>query len=102
MVAKKPAAKNWRRRFEDPVPLASGRALLTFRDAALHIQRLPPAEQRKLHWQNATSILIAAAEGRDFRMHARIALLQAINHGRATPAPTARRKKPRVYRVIPA
>lgn len=91
---------SWSARFEDPVPLGSGRALLSLRDAARYIQRLPPSDQRKLHWQTATSVLISVAEGRDFLMHARIAMLRAINHGRPPPGPRRRGKRAKAYRVI--
>jgi hypothetical protein len=92
----------WSDRFEDPIPLPGGRALVTFEDAAGYIQKLPRTTHRLPEWQTATEILIAAAEGRDFRMHARIAVLKALNRDRPPPAPGPRRKKARVYRVIPA
>ena len=89
----------WSDRFEDRIPLPRGRTLATLRDAASYIQKLPKAEQHQPHWQTAIEILIATAEGRDFHMHARIAMLRALNHGR--PAPAGPRKKPaRRYRVI--
>jgi hypothetical protein len=71
--------KGWRRRFEDPIPLPRGRQLVTLKDAADHIMKLPKAEQKLEEWQTATSCLIGAAEGRDFLMHARIGILRALN-----------------------
>jgi hypothetical protein len=89
---------DWNRRFDDPIPLGDGRKLLTLRDAGRYIQSLPAAEQRKVQWQTATSILLAAAEGRDFPMHARIAVAKAI----ALPkAPVEKRRRAaKKYRVI--
>jgi hypothetical protein len=41
--------------------------------------KLPKVEQKLEEWQTATEILIRAAEGRDFMMHARIGILWAIH-----------------------
>jgi hypothetical protein len=40
---------------------------------------LTKAEQKLEEWQTATGCLIGAAEGRDFLMHARIGVMQALN-----------------------
>lgn len=69
----------WQHRFEDPIPLPRGRQLVTLKDAARHIQKLPNAEQHIREWQTAVGILIDAAEGRDSVMHARIGVMQALN-----------------------
>ncbi len=90
----------WKQRFDDPVSLPAGGMLLTLEDAAGYIQRLPKAEQRKLHWQTAISILIGAAEGRDFMMHARIGLLTALYHDAPPPEKLPRRKAAKQYRII--
>jgi hypothetical protein len=39
-----------------------------------------------------------AAEGRDFLMHARIAMLRAINHGQPQPGREPRQKRAKTYR----
>jgi hypothetical protein len=36
--------KGWQRRFEDPIPLPRGRQLVTLKDAADYIMKLPKAE----------------------------------------------------------
>jgi hypothetical protein len=69
----------WRRRFDDPIPLPRGRQLVTLKDAADYIMKLPKAEQDLKEWQTAVRCLIGAAEGRDFLMHARIGMLRALN-----------------------
>jgi hypothetical protein len=89
----------WSTPFDDPVHLEDGRQLVTLRDAARYIQQLPAADQTKPHWQTATSILITVAEGRDFVMHARIAMLRAINHGRPAPI-EPRRKRAKAFKII--
>jgi hypothetical protein len=73
----------WSDRFDDPIPLPNGRELVTLEDAAGYIVKLSRAKQKLEHWQTAADILIKAAEGRDFKMHARIAMLQAIHHNEA-------------------
>jgi hypothetical protein len=70
---------SWSRAFDEPIPLPRGRQLVTFKDAANYIQKLPKAEQDLVEWQAATACLIGAAEGRDFIMHARIGMLRALN-----------------------
>jgi hypothetical protein len=42
---------------------------------------LPKKVHDAPHWQLATAQLIDAAEGRNFIMHGRIAVLKALNHG---------------------
>jgi hypothetical protein len=70
---------HWSRRFDDPIPLPGGRQLLTPKNAADYIMRLPKAEQALPEWQTAIGCLIGAAERRDFLMHARIGMLRALN-----------------------
>ena len=36
--------KGWRRRFDEPVPLPRGRQLVTLKDAADYVMKLPKAE----------------------------------------------------------
>jgi hypothetical protein len=70
---------DWSREFDDPIPLPRGRQLVTLKDAAGYIMKLPKAEQDLTEWQTAAGCLIGAAEGRDFLMHARIGMLRALN-----------------------
>ena len=53
--------------------------MLTLKDAASYIMKLPQADQKPEEWQTAGEILIKAAEGRDFLMHARIGMLRALH-----------------------
>jgi hypothetical protein len=71
--------RGWQRQFDDPVSLPNGRQLVTLKDAADYIMKLPKAEQNLAEWQTAIGCLIGAAEGRDFLMHARIGMLRALN-----------------------
>jgi hypothetical protein len=71
--------QGWQRKFEDPIPLPAGRAIVMLQDAADYIMKLPKAEQNLAEWQAATEALIMAAEGRGPLMHARIGMLRALN-----------------------
>jgi hypothetical protein len=55
-------AKGWNRPFVDPIPLPKGRQLVTLKDAARYIQKLPKAEQQIEEWQTAVEVLILVAE----------------------------------------
>ena len=65
------------RRFDDPIPLPRGRQLVTLKDAADYIMKLPKAGQNHERWQTAIHCLIGAAEGR-LHMHAEIGMLRAL------------------------
>jgi hypothetical protein len=73
-------AGGWRSRFDAPIVLADGTELVTLRDAIRHLVDTVPARERK-HPRVlvAATVLIDAAEGRDFMMHARIAVIRALN-----------------------
>jgi hypothetical protein len=70
---------SWSREFEDPIALPRGRQLVTLKDGADYIMKLPKAEQAQPEWQTATEALIMAAEGRGPLMHARVGVLRALN-----------------------
>jgi hypothetical protein len=72
--------RGWKRKFEDPIPLARGRHLVTLEDAARYIQKLPKAEQQIEEWQTAIEVLILVAEsGGGPTMMARIGVMRALN-----------------------
>jgi hypothetical protein len=71
---------DWKRAFDDPIPLPRGRQLVTLEDAAAYIMKLPKAEQDLEEWQTAVACLIGAAEGPrlpDARAHR--LMLRALN-----------------------
>jgi hypothetical protein len=69
----------WSTSFEDPIPLPDGRWLLTLRDAAEHITKLPKAEFSAPEWQAAMEALILVAESGGPTMLARIGVVRALN-----------------------
>ena len=69
----------WSTPFEDPIPLPDGRRLLTLRDAASYITKLPKAEHSAPEWQAAMEALILVAETGGPTMLARIGVMRALN-----------------------
>jgi hypothetical protein len=69
----------WSAPFEDPIPLPNGRQLVTLRDAADYITKLPKAEHSVAEWQAAMEALILVAETGGPTMLARIGVMRALN-----------------------
>jgi len=77
--------------FDAPIPLP--------KDAAAYVQKLPKATQQRRESQIAVHCLIDVAEGRDFIMHARIGVLQALNRNKPQ-AIVEQRKAAKKYRIV--
>lgn len=90
----------WQRRFEDPIPLPKGKPLVTLRDAGDYIAGLSAKAQRAAHWQTAAEAVLMAAQGRGPLMHARIAMMKALNFGKPEPPLERRGKRVKAYRII--
>ena len=56
-----------------------GRQLVTLKDAAKYIQKLPNAEQHLEEWQAAVEALLLVVELNGLTMMARIGMLRALN-----------------------
>ena len=69
----------WARQFYEPIPLPNGRKLLTLRDVALYITKLPKAEHDAKEWQAAMQALLLVAEHDGPTMLARIGVMRALN-----------------------
>jgi hypothetical protein len=70
--------KGWQRRFDEPIPLPKGKKLVTLRDAALYITKLPKAEHDAEEWQAAMEALLLVADDGP-TMFARIGVMRALN-----------------------
>jgi hypothetical protein len=70
---------DWSRAFDDPIPLPRGRQLVTLKDAANYIQKLPKAEQDLEEWQATVEALLLVAELSCPTMMARIGMPRALN-----------------------
>ena len=64
--------------FEDPIPLPDGRQLLTLKDAADYIMKLPKEQSDLAQWQIAIEALMLCSRGGG-PMLARIAFMKALN-----------------------
>jgi hypothetical protein len=69
----------WDQVFFDPIRLSDGRNLITLRDAALYITKLPKAEHDAEEWQAAMAALLLVAEHDGPTMFARIGVMRALN-----------------------
>jgi hypothetical protein len=92
--------KGWTRNFDVPIPLPSGRKLITLRDAALYITKLPNAEHDAPEWQTAMDILLKVAERGWPEIFANIAMLQALRRHKPKPAAAPRRKLAKAYKIV--
>jgi hypothetical protein len=73
---------SWSTPFSDPIELPNGRKLVTLKDAARYIQKLPKATHDLPHWQDAVEHLMRASAGSPaWLMFARMFMLRAMNHG---------------------
>jgi hypothetical protein len=68
---------SWDQRFYDPTPLPGRKPLITLRDAAQYITKLPKAEHDAPEWQAAMQALLLVAEHNGPTMFARIGLMRA-------------------------
>ena len=91
---------SWSQHFADPIPLPDGRTLITLRDAGTYVASLPAAELNLPHWQTAAELLLLVGDHGGDPMLPRIAMMQALNHGRPDPKPAPRVKPARAYRII--
>jgi hypothetical protein len=78
------AAKGWSRCFDESI-VPRGKPLITLKDAANYILKLPNSKQLSPEWQAAVEAVIMAAEDRGPLMHAHVGMMLAL-HG-AKPIP---------------
>jgi hypothetical protein len=78
-MARRGIVADWSREFDEPIHLPRGRQLVTLKDAAEYIQKLPEAEQLLEAWQAAVEALLLVVELNGPTMMARIGLLRALN-----------------------
>jgi hypothetical protein len=69
----------WNRPFDDPIPLPRGRQLVTLKDAANYITKLPKAEHDVHEWQAAMEALLLVADHGGPTMFALIGMMRALN-----------------------
>jgi hypothetical protein len=70
---------SWDQRFFEPIELPNGKKLVTLRDAAEYITKLPKAEHDAAEWLAAMQALLLVAEHDGPTMFARIGVMRALN-----------------------
>ena len=91
---------SWDQRFDEPIPLPNGKKLITLRDAALYITKLPKAEHDAEEWQTAMEALLLVADHDGPTMFARIGVMRALNHRKQVAKIAPRRKRARAYKIV--
>jgi hypothetical protein len=71
--------------------MPGGRELVTLRDAADYIMKLPKAEQHLEQWQAAVEALLLVVELNGPTMMARIGIMRALNRGHIREFDTTRK-----------
>jgi len=79
--------KGWHRTFDDPIPLPGGGQLLTLRNAANYITKLPKCQHDAPAWQAAIEALIIVAEHGGPTMFARTKMMRAPYPQNTTTSP---------------
>ena len=75
---------SWSTHFVDPIVLPDGRKLLTLKDAADYVTKLPKEQSDLAQWQVAIEALMLCSRGGD-PMLARIAFMKALNRNVVIP-----------------
>jgi hypothetical protein len=71
--------RGWSRKFEDPITVQRGPHLVTLRDAATYITKLPKVEHAAPEWQAAMEALLLVVDLGGPTMFARIGVVRALN-----------------------
>ena len=90
---------SWDQQFYDPIILPGRKPLVTLRDAAQFIIKLPKAERDADEWQAAMQAPVLVAEQDGPTMFARIGVMRALHRHEPKAAPAPRRKRAKVYKV---
>lgn len=90
----------WDQQFADPIAPPKGNPLQTLRDAGHYVAALPAREQNKPHWREATKLLLLVGNHGGDPMIARIAMMQALNHGKPKPISGPRVRRSKAVRII--
>ena len=80
--------------------LPGRKPLVTLRDGALYITKLPKAEHDAEEWQAAMRALLLVAEHDGPTMFARIGVMRALQRHQPKAAPAPRRKTAAAYKIV--
>src|SRR3979411_296117 len=73
------SGRHWDQEFFDPIIMPGRKPLVTLRDAAQYITKLPKAEHDTEEWRPAMQALLLVAEHNGPPMFARIGIMTALN-----------------------
>jgi hypothetical protein len=82
--------RDWKRAFDEPIPLPDGSELRTLLDAGRYFAALPHSMHEREEWQMVMEVLLSAVEGREPVRLAQVALTLALQESK--PMKGARRK----------
>ena len=82
---------SWDKRFVDPIAAPGRKPLVTLRDAATYIPKLPKAEHDAEEWQAAMQALLLVVEHGGPPSCARIGIIRALNRGYVRELNTSRK-----------
>jgi hypothetical protein len=85
---------SWDIHFPNPIFTSQGKALVTLRDAATYITKLPKAEHDTPAWQTAIQVLMQAADNYGPIEFARLGMEQAL-HPKGAPGYRSVKKDPK-------
>ena len=82
--------RDWKRAFDEPIPLPDGGELRTLLDAGRYLAALPHSMHEREEWQAVMEVLLLAVEGHEPVRLAQVALTLALQESK--PMKRARRK----------
>jgi hypothetical protein len=88
----------WYAHFREPILTPKGEQLITLRDAANYITKLPKAQHDATRWQTAMHCLLQAADSGGPTDFARMGMMQAL-YPKGDPVYQPRSKEPKWRRA---
>ena len=74
--------RDWKRAFDEPIPLPDGGELRTLLDAGRYVAELPRSMHEREEWQAVMEVLLLAVEGREPVRLAQVALTLALQESK--------------------
>jgi hypothetical protein len=91
---------SWNQPFFDPIVLPNGQKLVTVRDAALYVTKLPKAEHDAPEWQAAMQALMLVAEYDGPTMFARIGVMRALHRHQPKGVTAPHGKRAKAHKIV--
>ena len=76
------ADRDWKRAFDEPIPLPDGGELRTLIDAGRYVAALPHGMHQREEWQMVMEVLLSAVEGREPVRLVQVALTLALQESK--------------------